>query len=39
MPGGKNKIEIDIIVVLGRLSTIVENSLKKEAREITIILI
>jgi hypothetical protein len=39
MPGGESGIEIDIIIILGRLSTVVEDSLKKEIREVTIILI
>jgi hypothetical protein len=39
IPEGENGIEIDIIIILGELSTVVENSLKKEIREVIIILI
>jgi hypothetical protein len=39
MPGDENEIEIDIIIVLGGLSTVIEDSLEKEIKEIIIILI
>jgi hypothetical protein len=39
MPGNKNRIEINIIIILKELSTVVENSLEKEIREVIIILI
>jgi hypothetical protein len=39
MPGGESGIEINIITILGKLSTIVENPLEKEIKEVIIILI
>jgi hypothetical protein len=37
--GGENGIEINIIIVLERLSSVIKNLLEKEVREIIIILI
>jgi hypothetical protein len=39
MPGRENRIKINIIIVLGRLSTVIKDSLEKEIKEIIIILI
>jgi hypothetical protein len=39
MPGDENGIKINIIIVLKRLSIVVENSLEKEIKGIIIILI
>ncbi len=39
MPGGENRIKIDIIIILKELSTIIKNPLEKEINEIIIILI
>jgi hypothetical protein len=39
MPEGENKIKINIITILKRLSTVIKNSLKKEIKGIIIILI
>jgi hypothetical protein len=39
MPGGESEIEVDIIIILGELLTVVEDSLEKEIREVIIILI
>jgi hypothetical protein len=39
MPEDENGIKINTIIILRELSTVVKNSLKKEIREIIIILI
>jgi hypothetical protein len=39
MPEGENGIKINIIIVLGELSTVVEDPLKKEIKGVIIILI
>jgi hypothetical protein len=39
MPEGENGIEIDVIIILRKLSTVIEDSLKKEIKEVIIILI
>jgi hypothetical protein len=39
MPEGENGIKINIISILGKLSTVIEDPLEKEIREIIIILI
>jgi hypothetical protein len=39
MPENENGIEINIIIILGKLSTVVEDPLEKEIRKIIIILI
>jgi hypothetical protein len=39
MSGSENGIEVDIIAVLGGLSTVVENSLEKEIKRVIIILV
>jgi hypothetical protein len=39
MPGGENRIEINIIIILGELLIVIEDLLKKEIKEIIIILI
>jgi hypothetical protein len=39
MPEDENGIKINVIIILKGLSTIVENSLKKEIREVIIVLI
>jgi hypothetical protein len=39
MPEDENGIKINIIIILRELSAVVKNSLKKEIREIIIILI
>jgi hypothetical protein len=39
MPGSENGIEVDIIAVLGELSTVVEDPLEKEVKDVIVILI
>jgi hypothetical protein len=39
MPKGENRFKINIIIILGGLSTVVKDLLEKEIREIIIILI
>jgi hypothetical protein len=39
MPGDENGIKINIIIILEKLSPVIEDSLEKEIKEIIIILI
>jgi hypothetical protein len=39
MPGNENGIKVNIIIVLGKLSIVVEDPLEKKIREVIIVLI